>query len=224
MKLRDSPKEKTHRQVSKPQMERRRRARINGSLGELRALLLRSHTAKSCCRSKMEKADILELTVRYLKALTQAPDPADSAMCVSRSCAGYADCANEGSRFLRASEGVRGAVRAALLHRISDQTAALAHGALTPQFAPFSYHAPSVHGFSFLSDCDPSPLDTHPPPVPAGQILSPPVANSASQPLHLLAFETADSAQMVSDRHRRRHVFSPNSKTRSATTWVWRPW
>ncbi|KAG5852024.1 hypothetical protein ANANG_G00058050 [Anguilla anguilla] len=86
-------------------MERRRRARINGCLGELRTLLLQSHIAQSCRRSKLEKADILELTVRHLKALTQSNGSGSFAeVAMSRFYAGYSDCAREVSRFLSTSD------------------------------------------------------------------------------------------------------------------------
>ncbi|XP_066526808.1 uncharacterized protein [Hoplias malabaricus] len=59
----------TQRRVSKPLLERRRRARINASLGELRALLLQFHVKQGCRVSKLEKADVLELTVQRLRSL-----------------------------------------------------------------------------------------------------------------------------------------------------------
>lgn len=49
-------------------MEKRRRARINQCLGELKQLLL--HMAPHQ-RSKLEKADILEMTVQYVNQLQQ---------------------------------------------------------------------------------------------------------------------------------------------------------
>ncbi|XP_036448152.1 enhancer of split m7 protein-like [Colossoma macropomum] len=60
---------KSQRKLSKPLLERRRRARINACLGELRTLLLQSHVTQGCRPSKLEKADILELTVRHLRSL-----------------------------------------------------------------------------------------------------------------------------------------------------------
>lgn len=53
-------------------MEKRRRARINKSLDELKALVLEAaadDSDDSCRRSKLEKADILEMTVRHLRKL-----------------------------------------------------------------------------------------------------------------------------------------------------------
>ena len=50
-------------------MERRRRARINESLNELKSLVLTSLNKDHSKFNKMEKADVLELTVNYLKSL-----------------------------------------------------------------------------------------------------------------------------------------------------------
>ena len=56
------------RSISKPLMEKRRRDRINRSLAELKELLIDSRDQNSC--SKLEKADILEMTVNHLKTRT----------------------------------------------------------------------------------------------------------------------------------------------------------
>ncbi|KAL2103493.1 hypothetical protein ACEWY4_000361 [Coilia grayii] len=55
------------RKTLKPLMEKRRRARINDSLNQLKALILPLTGKDNCRYSKLEKADILEMTVRFLK-------------------------------------------------------------------------------------------------------------------------------------------------------------
>ncbi|KAK9876957.1 hypothetical protein WA026_015991 [Henosepilachna vigintioctopunctata] len=67
------------RKIRKPLMEKKRRARINDSLETLKQILLDSKTLlkegtsrKNGQRTaKLEKADILEMTVRYLQHLHQ---------------------------------------------------------------------------------------------------------------------------------------------------------
>ena len=56
------------RSISKPLMEKRRRDRINKSLAELKTILIDvlKRDQNSC--SKLEKADILEMTVNYLRS------------------------------------------------------------------------------------------------------------------------------------------------------------
>ncbi|XP_051915283.1 hairy-related 3 [Hippocampus zosterae] len=58
----------TASKVSKPLMEKKRRARINKCLDQLKCLL-ESHYSSTIRKRKLEKADILELTVRHLKHL-----------------------------------------------------------------------------------------------------------------------------------------------------------
>ncbi|EMP25927.1 Transcription factor HES-3 [Chelonia mydas] len=54
--------------ISKPLMEKKRRARINVSLEQLKALL-EKHYSHHIRKRKLEKADILELSVKYMKSL-----------------------------------------------------------------------------------------------------------------------------------------------------------
>ncbi|XP_042528743.1 transcription factor HES-3 [Dipodomys spectabilis] len=49
-------------------MEKKRRARINVSLGQLKSLL-ETHYPHQIRKRKLEKADILELSVKYMKSL-----------------------------------------------------------------------------------------------------------------------------------------------------------
>ena len=57
---------KMDRATSKPLMEKRRRERINKSLSELKNILLEALKRDQSSCSKLEKADILEMTVKYL--------------------------------------------------------------------------------------------------------------------------------------------------------------
>nr|XP_033778732.1 transcription factor HES-2 [Geotrypetes seraphini] len=57
------------RKTLKPLMEKRRRARINDSLTQLKTLILPLIGKDTSRYSKLEKADILEMTVRFLQEL-----------------------------------------------------------------------------------------------------------------------------------------------------------
>ncbi|KAG6930755.1 transcription factor HES-2 [Chelydra serpentina] len=63
-------------------MEKRRRARINESLNQLKTLILPLIGKDNSRYSKLEKADILEMTVQFLKEIPapglSPPDPAQS--------------------------------------------------------------------------------------------------------------------------------------------------
>uniref|UniRef100_UPI00398F2F21 transcription factor HES-2.1 n=1 Tax=Pristiophorus japonicus TaxID=55135 RepID=UPI00398F2F21 len=61
------------RKTLKPLMEKRRRARINDSLNQLKTLILPLIGKDSPRYSKLEKADILEMTVRFLQDFPKTP-------------------------------------------------------------------------------------------------------------------------------------------------------
>ncbi|KAL1484026.1 hypothetical protein MTO96_032810 [Rhipicephalus appendiculatus] len=86
------------RRASKPLMEKRRRARINHSLAQLKSLLLDGSSKKESQNprnAKLEKADILEMTVRHLQGIHQGHHlPPTHAMEV-RFQEGFAECARE---------------------------------------------------------------------------------------------------------------------------------
>lgn len=98
-------------QANKPLMEKRRRARINQSLAALKALILDSARLENTKHSKLEKADILELTVRHLQRQRSLAQPG-----LSRYKAGYQDCSRE-VRFTRSFNVLRLSQKAVSLIR-----------------------------------------------------------------------------------------------------------
>ncbi|XP_043495112.1 enhancer of split mgamma protein-like [Polistes fuscatus] len=56
-----------YKKITKPLLERKRRARINQCLDELKDLMVDAHETEGENISKLEKAEILELTVRHLQ-------------------------------------------------------------------------------------------------------------------------------------------------------------
>ncbi|XP_077167795.1 transcription factor HES-3 [Paroedura picta] len=102
------------RKVSKPLMEKKRRARINVSLEQLKALL-EKHYSHQIRKRKLEKADILELSVKYLRSLqhsVQGLPPKTSADYQ----AGFRSCLQGVRQFLVGSEGAGAAGSFWLLH------------------------------------------------------------------------------------------------------------
>ncbi|XP_053545864.1 transcription factor HES-4 [Bombina bombina] len=119
----DKPKSASeHRKSSKPIMEKRRRARINESLGQLKTLILDALKKDSSRHSKLEKADILEMTVKHLRNLQRvqmtAALTADPSV-LGKYRAGFNECMNEVTRFLSTCEGVNTEVRTRLLGHLS---------------------------------------------------------------------------------------------------------
>jgi hairy and enhancer of split, invertebrate len=96
-----------YRKVMKPMLERKRRARINRCLDELKDLMVTALQAEGENVSKLEKADILELTVRHLHKLKrQQRLIANPVIESDRFRAGFTHAANEVSRCLAGIQGV----------------------------------------------------------------------------------------------------------------------
>ncbi|XP_068760288.1 transcription factor HES-1-like [Montipora capricornis] len=94
------------RKAKKPLMEKMRRARINDSLNELKSLILEALNKDASRYSKMEKADVLEMTVQYLKELKRREhilqDPNSYSLTECR--ASFVQCASDITRKMTSSE------------------------------------------------------------------------------------------------------------------------
>ncbi|XP_060827468.1 enhancer of split mgamma protein-like [Bombus pascuorum] len=109
------PVSKTYRykKITKPLLERKRRARINKCLDELKNLMIDTLETEGEDISKLEKADILELTVRHLQRLQGSRSSGlsgtitknEEASAESRWLSGFGHCAAEAYRFLSAVPG-----------------------------------------------------------------------------------------------------------------------
>ncbi|XP_065530919.1 transcription factor HES-1 isoform X1 [Lathamus discolor] len=165
-------------QSSKPIMEKRRRARINESLGQLKTLILDALKKDSSRHSKLEKADILEMTVKHLRSLQRAQMTAalsTDPTVLGKYRAGFSECMNEVTRFLSTCEGVNTEVRTRLLgHLASCMT----------QINAMNYPAPPP-----------------PPPLPPAAAFGPPLVppGSAAGPLPGMPCKPgADAAKVYS--------------------------
>lgn len=115
---------KTDRRASKPMMEKRRRERINKSLNELKSILLDALRKDSTCHSKLEKADILEMTVRYLRSIQRQRITAAMAIdptVLNKYRSGYVECKSEVSKFLEnSSENLHPDVKSRLMSHLGS--------------------------------------------------------------------------------------------------------
>ncbi|XP_052747682.1 protein hairy [Galleria mellonella] len=98
----DQKKSSDNRRSNKPIMEKRRRARINNCLNELKALILDAMKKDPARHSKLEKADILEMTVKHLEGLRS-----EGAGSPDRFRAGYRHCVSEVAKFPGLDTGLR---------------------------------------------------------------------------------------------------------------------
>ncbi|XP_062559688.1 protein deadpan-like [Armigeres subalbatus] len=102
------------RKTNKPIMEKKRRARINNYLNDLKALLLDAMKKDPIRHSKLEKADILDLTVKHLQdlerrklAVAMAVDPTVA----DKFKSGFNECIEEIDKYLNTVSSVDGGMK-----------------------------------------------------------------------------------------------------------------
>merc|ERR1711945_85238 len=111
----------TYRAVVKPMLERKRRARINNCLDELKELMVFALKTEGESIAKLEKADVLELTVKHLRKLKRQQMLAvNPGLDMDRYRAGYTTCATEVSRCL-ASTGVDISIGSRLMSHLGNK-------------------------------------------------------------------------------------------------------
>merc|ERR1712117_680543 len=110
-----------YRKIVKPLIERKRRARVNNCLDELKDLMMFALQTEGESISKLEKADVLELTVKHLRKLKrQQMLSVNPGLELDRYRAGYTTCATEVSRCL-ASTGVDISVGSRLMSHLGNK-------------------------------------------------------------------------------------------------------
>ncbi|KAG6444607.1 uncharacterized protein LOC115439874 [Manduca sexta] len=193
------------RKTNKPIMEKKRRARINRCLNELKDLLMDAD--KDPARhSKLEKADILELTVKHLQTLQRqqlaAAIAADPAV-LQRFKSGFGDCAVEVRRYLSRLASVPTGLRHRLgnhlnscisgidrLHTPADYVPLVPDPLRLDDERPSAFHfvkslkptSPPLSPLSCDSACDSSTeLETPPRPVQNFPFPTPPSRSASDQ-------------------------------------------
>ncbi|KAL4221057.1 Orange domain [Mactra antiquata] len=95
------------RKIKKPLIERKRRERINNCLSQLKSILLENIKQNGGTQvSKLDKADILEMTVSHLRQIHHqqlSVAMAASSTVVQQYREGYLDCASEAVRYMETS-------------------------------------------------------------------------------------------------------------------------
>ncbi|XP_037952706.1 protein deadpan-like [Teleopsis dalmanni] len=111
------------RKTNKPIMEKRRRARINHCLNELKSLILEAMKKDPARHTKLEKADILEMTVKHLQSVQRQQlnmaiqtDPT----VIHKFKTGFVECAEEVNRYISQLDGVDVGVRQRLSNHLNS--------------------------------------------------------------------------------------------------------
>ena len=158
----ETPMSRTHqyRKVMKPLLERKRRARINKCLDELKELMVHALQHEGESISKLEKADVLELTVRHLQKLKRQQMLAlNPALDLDRFHAGYTTCATEVSKCL-ASTGVDITVGSRLMSHLGQKLHTIESSRVSPLNVKVPLSPGSDCGYSSGRDSTPSPSST----------------------------------------------------------------
>ncbi|KAM9299026.1 transcription factor HES-3 [Gastrophryne carolinensis] len=196
------------RKVSKPLMEKKRRARINVSLEQLKSLLEKNYS-QNIRKRKLEKADILELTVKYLKTLQSSVQVSAPVFRSADYQAGFRNCLSSVSQLLMKSEEYVHPAPLGLVQNVSSETS----GFRTKDrvIAPKAASPTIIYGDHKL------PMNI----VHLGAINQPTMAKTA---LH----ESTPCKTSTDYTQSRSLSHSPNALTlnipRSPAQSVWRPW
>ncbi|XP_050544398.1 enhancer of split mgamma protein-like [Daktulosphaira vitifoliae] len=201
-----------YRKVMKPMLERKRRARINRCLDELKEIMVVALQNEGENVSKLEKADILELTVRHLHKLRRQQRLSGNPVTeMDRFRAGYTRCASEVSRCLAATPGLDVTLGANLMthlgHRLNTIQPAASQ---TVTAAPLTLNVDSSSMSSTSSSCS-SPPPTSP-------------SSTASYPMPLTPNSSVSSGssenllQVVDMSLKSGHCTATSNQS------VWRPW
>merc|ERR1711936_130155 len=171
----DEPMSRTdqYRKVMKPLIERKRRARINSCLDELKDLMVFALQSEGEGISKLEKADVLEYTVKHLRKLKrQQMLTLNPALDMDRFHAGYTTCATEVSRTL-ASTGVDISIGSRLMSHLGHKLNTIETCRVSPLTVRVPVPEPRVSkhlrmsspssdgGYSSGRDQTPSPSSLH---------------------------------------------------------------
>ncbi|XP_011366790.1 transcription factor HES-3 [Pteropus vampyrus] len=124
-------------------MEKKRRARINVSLEQLKSLL-EKHYSHQIRKRKLEKADILELSVKYMKSLQNSVQGLWPVPSGAEYPSGFGGCLSGVRQLLRRGEDGDGGLRCPLVHEcaVGSTTDSVSPGPDAP--APRSPCAPAV--------------------------------------------------------------------------------
>ncbi|XP_068760292.1 transcription factor HES-2-like [Montipora capricornis] len=207
------------RKAKKPLMEKMRRARINDSLNELKNLVLDLLQKDASRYSKMEKADVLDMTVTFLRAIQRKEMRTQDPKSMADYRAGFNRCANEVSRNVLANEA-----NSQLREKLLNHLASCCHGNATNRVA--TSHAPGVPAMSpsFPAISPSAVWVPYPSPPPSPQSKSTvfiPVSPVRPEISPIPSPVGPSTSVAHVPRFNLSPVNSPNSTTKAP---LWRPW
>ncbi|XP_078526926.1 transcription factor HES-7.1-like [Lissotriton helveticus] len=212
------------RKLLKPMVEKRRRERINSNLESLRVLLLEKRPNEKLKNPKVEKADILETAVQFIRAQNQSLEPLPDEW--QNYQAGYHDCLQRAAFLLNAKKDLAperkaflGGYFSSCLNQLPASSMVHPHG-VSPQGAAIHGHlsetATVLSGASSGRHLDLIP--------PIGTLPSEPrrftELQAQSQPSH----DQQQSLQEGGMHTNRTAASHTNNDFPALISAVWRPW
>ncbi|KAM9349351.1 transcription cofactor HES-6 [Symphorus nematophorus] len=202
---------KSDRKMRKPLVEKKRRARINESLQELRVLI-----ADADLQSKMENAEVLEMTVKRVESIlqnrAQEVDAVNREAC-ERFAAGYIQCMHDVHTFVSSCPGIDPTVAAELLNHLLESMPLNDEDRLRVMLPPDTLaECPGSNSTWSLSESLYTPLVSPAPSTTSSDDLCSDLDETDSEQSHVSSSEESDSQD----------VLSLPSFTYSKS--VWRPW
>ncbi|KAH8385905.1 hypothetical protein KR200_006276, partial [Drosophila serrata] len=190
-----------YRKVMKPMLERKRRARINKCLDELKDLMVATLESEGEHVTRLEKADILELTVTHLQKMKQQRQHKKASGNESLSPAegfrsGYIHAVNEVSRSLSQLPGMNVSLGTQLMTHLGQRLNQIqpAVKEVLPVTAPLSVQIASRDSYSV-------------PISPVSSYAGSPNSNLSSASTSLLT--TIDVTKMEDDSEDEENVWRP---------------
>ncbi|TKS79827.1 Transcription cofactor HES-6 C-HAIRY1 [Collichthys lucidus] len=201
---------KSDRKIRKPLVEKKRRARINESLQELRVLI-----ADADLQSKMENAEVLEMTVKRVESIlqnrAQEVDAVNREAC-ERFAAGYIQCMHDVHTFVSSCPGIDPTVAAELLNHLLESMPLNDEDRLRVMLPDMVAECPGSNSTWSLNESMYTALVSPAPSTTSSDDLCSDLDETDSEQSHVSSSEEADSQDML----------SLPSLTYSKS--VWRPW
>jgi len=203
---------KGDRKTRKPLVEKKRRARINESLQELRSLL-----SDADAPSKMENAEVLEMTVKRVETILQ--NRAKETENVNREAserfaAGYIQCMHEVHTFVSNCPGLDATIAADLLNHLLECMPLNDEDCFQDLLSDLMSDSSSTSSESMLSPAERNGSG-------GNSALSPSPSTSSDDLCSDLDETDSEHSHLAADVE---HKDTPSTATTFFTKAMWRPW
>ncbi|XP_067412568.1 transcription factor HES-1-like [Emydura macquarii macquarii] len=215
---------KEDRKLLKPLMEKRRRDRMNRSLERLRILLLEATQDERLKNPKVEKAEILQKTVHFLRTQPPAETQRPEETFLQRYHSGYRECLSQATHFLRSSPGICVAKKAYLMERICHCMEKITAQPQGEVLSGGSFSNPAYERTVALQYARDAFAGCGPPHRDAACVLHPAPTFPTSHRLQPLAAAGQPQPENCNKGVQSKLNGSQNSAVQSQEINVWRPW